>query len=207
MRDDLTEIVAILDRSGSMNSLATDTIGGYNNFIKTQSELPGDANLTTVLFDDEYELLHDRVDIKNVKPITNNEYFVRGQTALLDALGKTIKDIGTKLNDMNESDRPSKVIVLVITDGYENASHKYTNEIIKEMVERQQNVYNWQFLFFGANIDSFNTGVSIGFSGGHTVDYSPTIKGLESVYTAMTNITKHYRGSGSILDNYKDDIK
>jgi uncharacterized protein YegL len=207
MKDNLTEIVAILDRSGSMSSLVKDTIGGYNNFIAEQKNLPGEANITTVLFDDDYTLLHDRVDLKSVKPITDKEYFARGMTALLDAIGKTITDIGNKLNNIDEKDRPSKVIVLIITDGEENSSKEYSNEKIKEMIERQRKVYNWQFLFFGANIDSFSVAGSIGINLNHAVDFSATKKGVVSVYAAMTGATALYRQTGDIAEFFKEKVE
>jgi uncharacterized protein YegL len=189
-----------------MESLASDTIGGYNSFIEEQKKVPGEANLTTVLFDDKYELVHDRVNLRDVKPITNKEYFARGCTALLDAIGKTINSIGEKLNNMEESERPSKVIVLIVTDGEENASREFNYWKIKEMVERQKNVYNWQFLFFGANIDSFTAGQSIGISLDYAVNFSATSDGLDSTYNAINDAVASYRGSGQIDANYKKDV-
>jgi uncharacterized protein YegL len=206
MKDNLTEIVAILDRSGSMSSLVNDTIGGYNNFIEEQKKVPGEANVTTILFDHIYETLHDRVDIKNVTPITSKEYFARGNTALLDAVGKTINGIGAKLDSMKEEDKPSKVIVLIITDGEENASTEYKWDQIKDMVKKQTDVYNWQFLFFGANIDSFDVGSSIGINANHTVNFSATAAGLDSTYDALTLATTSYRSKGIIDENYKDNV-
>jgi uncharacterized protein YegL len=126
MRNDLTEIVAILDRSGSMAHLADDTIGCFNKFIEDQKKVPGEAFLTTVLFDDQYNFLHEGVNIQDVKPMTAQEYFARGMTALLDAVGRTVIRIGERLSKMNEADRPSKVIVLIITDGEENSSKEFT---------------------------------------------------------------------------------
>jgi uncharacterized protein YegL len=207
MKDDLTEIVTILDRSGSMERLVNDTIGGYNNFIEEQKKLPGEANVTTVLFDDKYSVLHDRVNLKNVNPITSKEYFVRGLTALLDAVGKTINNIGAKLSAMNEADRPSKVIVLIITDGEENSSKEFTKEQIKQMVETQQNIYKWKFLFFGANIDSFSAASSIGIHAESTVDFSANDIGVNSVYNAMSLAATSYRATGNIDDSYKADVQ
>jgi uncharacterized protein YegL len=207
MKTDLTEIVTILDRSGSMASLTNDTIGGYNNFIEEQKKVPGEANVTTVLFDDEYTVLHDRVDIKKISPITSNEYFARGTTALFDAVGKTINTIGAKLSAINEENRPSKVIVLIITDGEENSSKEFNKEQIKQMVETQQNTFNWKFLFFGANIDSFTAAGSIGIHRNMTVDFSATDIGLKSTYNAMAVATTAYRNTGNIDDSYKKDVK
>jgi uncharacterized protein YegL len=207
MKDNLTEIIVILDRSGSMESLVNDTIGGYNRFIEEQKQVPGEANITTVLFDDQYDLLHDRVNLKNIKPITNKEYFARGWTALLDAIGKTINSIGIQLNNTPEEERPSKVIVLIITDGAENSSKEYNYNQVKEMVERQQKEYNWQFLFFGANIDSFEVGGSLGIKSNLTANFSASKTGLDSVYFSMSDVTRTYRNSGNIEDNYKDKVQ
>jgi hypothetical protein len=207
MKDNLTEIVTILDRSGSMRNLIYDTIGGFNNFIEEQKKLPGEANVTTVLFNYRYELLHDRVNLKYVKPITDKEYFVGGSTALLDVVGKTINTIGATLNAMKEEDRPSKVIMLIITDGEENSSKEFNKDQIKEMVERQQNVYNWQFLFFGANIDSFAVASSIGIDLNHAVNFSANSEGLASTYNVMHSVTTGYRSTGQIDPNCKAGIK
>jgi uncharacterized protein YegL len=164
MKEGLTEIIAILDNSGSMANLTNDTIGGYNTFINDQKNIPGEAILTTVLFNTKYILLHDRINIKKTKPITEKEYRAGGGTALLDAMGKTINDVGLKLHNTDEDERPSKVIVFIITDGEENSSKEFTHEKIKEMVTLQKNIYSWEFLFMGANIDSFSVAETIGIN-------------------------------------------
>ena len=186
MNQNLTEIVAILDRSGSMEHLTNDTIGGFNSFLKEQKEIPGEAVLTTVLFNDSYILLHDRANIKKIKPITKKEYIAQGSTALLDAMGKTINDIGSKLNNTVENERPSKVIFFIITDGEENASFEFTNARIKEMVELQKSKYSWEFIFLGANIDSFSTASSLGISADRSFDYEADKEGVVSVQMAMS---------------------
>jgi uncharacterized protein YegL len=207
MRQDLTEVVAILDRSGSMAHLASDTIGGFNKFIEDQKKVSGEAFLTTVLFDDRYEFLHDGVNIKDVKPITEKEYFARGMTALLDAVGRTVNRVGEKLFKMDEADRPSKVIVLIITDGAENSSNEFTSQQVKEMIEIQRSVYNWEFLFFGANIDSFSAAASIGISQMRSVNFSANKGGVSSTLDAMCLATSIYRSSGVVPDNYGKDVK
>jgi uncharacterized protein YegL len=193
MNENLTEIVAILDRSGSMEHLTNDTIGGFNSFLKEQKEIPGAAVLTTVLFNDTYMLLHDRVDIKKVKPVTNKEYIAQGATALLDAMGKTINDIGLKLYNTVENERPGKVIFFIITDGEENASVEFTNDKIKEMVEMQRNTYSWEFIFLGANIDSFSVAHSIGISADRAFDYEADSEGVFKAQLAMSMAVGNYR--------------
>jgi uncharacterized protein YegL len=207
MRKDLTELVAILDRSGSMANLASDTIGGFNKFIEDQKKAPGEALLTTVLFDDCYEFLHDGINIKDVKPITEKEYYVRGMTALLDAVGRTINYIGEKLSKMNEADRPGKVMVLIITDGLENSSHEFAQSQIKEMVELQKDTYKWEFLFFGANIDSFATAGGLGIDLSRAVNFSASDIGINTALDAMSFATSSYRKTGTVDESYKKDIQ
>ena len=175
MKENLTEIVFILDRSGSMSSLTTDTIGGFNSFIDTQKQEDGEAILTTILFDDQYEILHNGVDIKTVKPLTSKEYSARGMTALLDAIGKTINTVGERLNKTNEDDKPSKVIFVITTDGQENSSKEFTQSKVKEMIEHQTNNYSWQFMFLGANIDAVSTAQSFGISGQFASNYTAIV--------------------------------
>jgi uncharacterized protein YegL len=155
MKTNLTELVFILDKSGSMSGLESDTVGGFNAMLKKQQEEPGEAIVTTVLFDDNYELLHDRISIKGLRPITEKEYFVGGCTALLDAIGKTIHKIANANRYTAEEQRADKVMFVITTDGMENASREYTYAKIKEMVERQKEQYSWEFIFLGANIDVF----------------------------------------------------
>ncbi|GHU80953.1 hypothetical protein FACS189468_2230 [Spirochaetia bacterium] len=209
MNNNLTEIIAILDRSGSMDHLTGDTIGGYNSFIKGQQDGEGEAVLTTVLFDDKYELLHDRVDVKKVKPITGKEYFARGTTALLDALGKTLRDVGAKLHNTGEAERPGKVIVLIITDGEENASVEYTKEKVKEMVELQRTTYKWEFIFIGANIDSFSTAGGLGIDTGNAFLIDADGDSTVRAHHAMRKIVSNYRKSGDIRkgEAWEDDLK
>ena len=153
MKTNLTELVFILDRSGSMDGLESDTVGGFNSMLSKQQEDDDECRLTTVLFDHEYEILHDRIDIKAVSPITEKEYFVRGQTALLDAIGRTINKIGNTQKQTAEEYRAEKVLFVITTDGMENASREYTHDKIKSLIERQKTKYGWEFIFLGANID------------------------------------------------------
>jgi len=207
MKNNLTEIVFILDRSGSMSRLVEDTIGGFNSFIKTQKKEVGEAVLTTILFDDQYEILHNGVDIKDVKPMTTKEYSARGMTALLDAIGKTINNVGDRLNKTNEDDKPSKVIFVITTDGQENTSKEFKQSQIKKMIEHQTNTYNWQFLFLGANIDAVGTAQSFGISGQFASNYTANSVGTDSLYTSLSRGISNYRGKGAMESNWNSDIK
>ena len=160
----ITELVFILDKSGSMSGLESDTIGGYNAMLIKQQKEPGEAIVTTVLFDDNYELLHDRINIKGIRPITEKEYYVGGSTALLDAIGKTIQKISNVQQHTSEEQRADKVVLVITTDGMENASREYTAALIKKMVERQKEKYGWEVIFLGANIDAISAAERVGIS-------------------------------------------
>jgi Uncharacterized protein encoded in toxicity protection region of plasmid R478, contains von Willebrand factor (vWF) domain len=206
MKSDLTEIVFILDRSGSMSGLESDTIGGYNSFLKTQREVEGEAKVTTILFDDEYIKLHDRIDINNVKPITEKEYFARGTTALLDAMGKTIVDIGAKLRDTPEEERPSKVIFVTITDGHENASKEFTYKKINEMISHQQSKYSWEFIFLGANIDAVKEAENLGIKATMATNYIADGQGTGIVYSSLAENVASFRRKGKIKESWSENI-
>ena len=185
MKKNLTEMVFILDRSGSMGHLTDDTIGGFNSMIESQKNEPGEAYVTTVLFDDEYELLHDHVNIQDIKPITRNEYFARGWTALLDAVGKTINSVGNRLSNTPEEERPEKVIFVITTDGMENASREFAKSKVKEMIEHQQSKYSWVFMFLGANMDAVSEANSLGINTDFARTYTASDLGTKSVYATM----------------------
>lgn len=187
MKKNLTEMVFILDRSGSMSYLVDETIGGFNSMIESQKNEDGEAYVTTVLFDNYYELLHDHVNIADIEPITRKEYYARGCTALLDAIGKTINNIGARLNDTPEEERPEKVIFVITTDGYENASREFTKAKIKEMIEHQQSKYSWVFMFLGANMDAVDEASSLGISASHSHTYTASAEGTSSVYYATAD--------------------
>lgn len=186
MKENLTELVFILDRSGSMSALTDDTIGGFNSLIESQKAEEGEAFVTTVLFDDKYELLHDHVNIKDVQPLTRKEYFARGMTALLDAIGRTINTIGERLAKTPEEERPSRVVIAITTDGFENASKEFTKKQIKDMIEHQQSKYSWVFMFLGANMDAVSEAESLGIRGTMARTYTNSSRGVETVYTAMS---------------------
>lgn len=197
MKKNLTELVFILDRSGSMFNLVSDTIGGFNSMIESQKKEPGEAYVTTVLFDDYYELLHDHINLREIHPITDEEYYVRGCTALLDAIGKTINSIGARLNDTPEDERPDKVIFVIMTDGYENKSKEFTKSQVKEMVEHQQNKYSWTFMFLGSDIDAVAEAKSLGINSDFARSHTHTSVGTQSVYNAVSNAVIYLRGDAN----------
>lgn len=207
MKKNLTEIVFVLDRSGSMENLTNDTIGGFNSFIEEQKKEKGKALLTTVLFDDKYEILHDGINLKDVQPLTNKDYFARGMTALFDAVGKTINTVGERLAKTDEAERPSKIIFVITTDGYENSSKEFTRDKIKEMITHQTDKYNWQFLFLGANMDATQEAEGIGIKGMYAANYTANDWGTQSVYSTLTSTVSAVR-SGAVLDEtWKDQVQ
>ena len=172
MRENLTEIVFILDRSGSMSGLESDTIDGFNSMISKQQKEEGDAIVSTVLFDDQIEVIHDRVPIGKVKKLTDDDYYVRGCTALLDAVGGAIHHIGNVHKYARAEDRPAKTLFVITTDGLENASRRYSFKDVKKMIKRQKEKYNWEFLFLGANIDAIKVAGSMGISRDRAANYN-----------------------------------
>ncbi|MBP2641047.1 MAG: hypothetical protein H6Q66_1998 [Firmicutes bacterium] len=206
MKKDLTEIVFILDRSGSMDALTADTIGGYNEFLETQKKTSGEAKVTTILFDDRYEILHDGLNIKQILPITSKEYFARGSTALLDAVGMTINDVGARLNRLDESERPEKVIVVIITDGKENASKEFSYKKIQRMITHQQEKYSWEFLFLGANIDAVREAQNLGINANRAANYAATGMGTQDLYNTVAQSIVQFRDCGKITDNLQSEI-
>jgi len=207
MKKGLTELVFILDRSGSMSGLETDTIGGYNALLKKQKEEPGEAIITTVLFDDHYELLHDRSNLRGVRPITNAEYFVRGSTALLDAVGKTINKIGNALKHTDEEERPEHVMVVITTDGLENASHEFSYQKVRQMIEHQKSKYNWEFIFLGANIDAAATAAQFGISKDMSVNYHADSQGTLLNYETISAAVSDVRGGAQLSKKWKARIE
>ena len=194
MKKNLTELVFIIDRSGSMGGLESDTIGGFNAMLKEQQAVEGDAVVTTILFDDQYELLHDRIDIRAVAPLTAKDYTVRGTTALLDAVGRTIHKIRAAQQHTAENYRAEKVLFVIITDGQENASHEYSAERIKTRIERQKQKYGWEFVFFGANMDAVMEAGKLGIAANRAQNYCADAIGTSTAYTAMSASSTAYRG-------------
>ena len=211
MKKNLTELVFILDKSGSMSGLEKDTIGGFNSLLEQQRKVDGECVITTVLFDNRYELLHDRIDIRAVQPITGKEYFVGGSTALLDAIGKTIHKIGAVQKNTAEEYRAEKVMFVIITDGEENASRCYSSMQIRQMIQRQKERYGWEFIFLGANIDAVETAGRFGIDADRAVDYVPDGEGTELNYRMMSETVATFRECGAVptacLDEIRKDMK
>ncbi len=187
MKKNLTEMVFILDKSGSMAGLEADTIGGFNSMIERQKKEEGEALVSTVLFSDDSRVLHDRVDVRKVEPMTDRQYFVGGCTALVDAVGSAIHHIGNVHKYAREEDRPERTIFVITTDGMENASHRYTAEEVKAMVRRQKEKYGWEFLFLGANIDAVGTAARYGISEDRAVKYRNDAKGQRLNYEVLSD--------------------
>lgn len=207
MNMNLTEIVFILDRSGSMSGLESDTIGGYNSLLEKQRKEVGDAVVTTVLFDDQYEMIHDHAAIVKVNDITSKEYFARGMTGLLDAVGKTINHVGNRHKNALDSEVPSKTMVVIITDGYENASREFALPQVKQMIERQKERFGWEFLFLGANIDAVSTAAGFGISADRAVTYEADSRGTEVNFRAVSETVSCMRASMPMSTDWKQEIE
>ena len=206
MKKNLTELVFILDRSGSMTGLESDTIGGYNSLLAKQKQERGEAVVTTVLFDDNFEILHDRISIEGVAPITEKEYFVRGTTALLDAVGKTISKIGNTQKHTSKQVRADKVMVVTITDGMENASKEYSLTSIKKLIKQQKEKYGWEFIFLGANIDAIATAAEFGIDEDRAADYKADGEGTRLNYKAINHVLSEFRENNTIDASWKKEI-
>ena len=206
MKKNLTELVFILDRSGSMSGLENDTIGGFNAMIEKQKKEPGDAYVSTVLFDNETEVIHDRVDIKKIELLTDRDYYVRGCTALLDAVGGAIHHIGNVHKYAREEDRPEKALFVITTDGMENASRKYSYDRVKMMIQRQQDKYGWEFIFLGANIDAAKEAARFGISEDHAANYHADSAGTAVIYEAMNEVVGNVRACRPMNANWKRNV-
>ena len=197
MKKNLTELVMILDRSGSMGGLESDTIGGYNSMLKKQREAEGEVLVSTVLFDDRTEVLYDRVPLEKLPQMTEKEYCVRGCTALLDAVGGAVRHIGNVHKYAREEDRPEKTIFVITTDGLENASREYSYDRVKKMVERQKEKYGWEFLFLGANIDAIETAGRFGITADRAANYHSDRKGTALNYEVLADAVCEMRVSAA----------
>ena len=211
MKNNITELVFILDRSGSMAGLESDTIGGFNAMIEKQKKEDGECYISTVLFNNVSEVLHDRVKLTDIRPMTDKEYTVRGCTALIDAIGGAIHHIGNIHKYARPEDVPEHTMFIITTDGMENASQRYSSEQVKRMIERQKEKYGWEFLFIGANIDAVETARRYGINEDRAVNYNADAKGTgilyESVACAVSNVRRCASLDNSWRDNLDDDYK
>ncbi|MEO2075861.1 MAG: vWA domain-containing protein [Bacillus sp. (in: firmicutes)] len=207
MKKNVTELVFILDKSGSMAGLEADTIGGYNAMLAKQQKAEGEAIVTTVLFDHDYELLHDRINVKGISPITDKDYEVGGTTALLDAIGFTIQKIVNVQKRTSEEERAEKVLFVITTDGMENASREFTPDKIKKMVQMQKEEYGWEFLFLGANIDAVSTAARFGIEEDFAVDYHADEVGTQLNYEAVSEAVSNLRSGKKIERTWKEGIE
>jgi len=206
MQKELTELVFILDKSGSMSGLEDDTIGGFNAMLAKQQKESGQAIVTTVLFDDKYELLHDRISINGIRPITDKEYCIGGSTALLDAVGKTIDKIGNAQKYTSEDQRAGKVVFVITTDGMENASREYSYDKIRQMIEHQKARHDWEFIFLGANIDAISTAAKFGIHADRAANYHADGQGTSLNYSVVSSAVSEIRACKSLDENWKEKI-
>ena len=210
MKTNLTELVFILDRSGSMGGMESDTVGGFNSMLSKQQAEPGECRITTVLFDNEYEVLHDRIDIQAVSPVTEREYFVRGQTALLDAVGRTINKIGGVQKNTDEEYRAEKVLFIITTDGMENASREFSYDKIKAMIEHQKSKYSWEFIFLGANIDAVDVADHFGIARNRAQNFHNDSEGIRLNYEMLSRTASLFRRAekcAPLADSWSAEIE
>ena len=206
MKKNLTELVFILDRSGSMSGLERDTIGGFNSMIAKQKKQDGECIVSTVLFDDECRVIHDRVSLENIKPMTEDDYFVGGCTALIDTIGGAIHHIGIVHKYARTEDVPENTIFIITTDGQENASHRYSSDKVKQMIERQKDKYGWEFLFIGANIDAVETAKRYGIDRNRAVNYNADAQGTSVLYETVSKAVCNVRASKCMADDWSAEI-
>jgi len=208
MKKGLTEMLFILDRSGSMSGLETETIGGFNSLIEKQKNVEGNAIVNTVLFDGEMNVIHNRVPLENIKPLTEKEYFARGCTALLDAVAKSVKHVRRVQKGLTEDEKPEHTIVVITTDGEENSSREYSLDKVKRLVKRMQEKHNWEFMFLGANIDAISAAGRIGISASRAVRYKSDKRGTALNYKVVGEAMACMRSCREkIADDWKAEIE
>ena len=206
-KNNITELVFILDRSGSMSGLESDTIGGFNAMIQKQKKEDGEAYVSTIFFDNVSEVLHDRIKLADVPKMTNKDYTVRGCTALIDAIGRAIHHIGNIHKYARKEDVPAHTMFVITTDGQENASHHYSSDQVKKMIELQKEKYVWEFLFIGANIDAVETAASFGIARNRAVNYRADKKGTRVLYETMAAPITAMRNCGDLSDDWCANIE
>lgn len=208
MKKDYTKIIFLVDRSGSMSKIASDIIGGYNRYIEDQKALKhGTCDVSFYQFDTEFDTVYENVNINEVKELTDKTFVPRGSTALLDAVGQTVDSVGKHLASLAENERPEKVLFVIITDGEENSSTKFTTEQIKNKIVHQTDVYKWQFVYIGANQDAWNVGSSLGIGGAASLTYAATKLGSTMMFNSLSDNSRIYRTSnvtGSFSFNVND---
>ena len=207
MKKNLTEMVFILDKSGSMAGLEADTIGGFNSMIERQKKTEGEAIVSTVLFSNNSTVIHDRVDVQKVEPMTDRQYFVGGGTALIDAIGGAIHHIGNVHKYAREEDRPEHTIFVITTDGMENASHRYSSDEVKTMVRKEKEQYGWEFLFLGANIDAVETAAHFGIGRDRAVNFHSDARGQVLNYKVVSEAVCQVRCNASLGADWKNEIE
>ena len=206
-KNNLTELVFILDRSGSMSGLESDTIGGFNAMIAKQKKEEGEAYVSTILFDNISEVLHDRINLKEIPKMTSKDYTVRGCTALIDAIGGAIKHIGNIHKYARPEDVPAHTMFIITTDGQENASHRFSSDEVKKMIENQKEKYGWEFLFIGANIDAVETAARFGIERNRAVNYNADSKGTQILYETLSAPICAMRADAAISDDWSLNIE
>lgn len=206
-RNNLTELVFILDRSGSMSGLESDTIGGFNAMIQKQKKEAGEAYVSTILFNNVSKVLHDRIELKNIPKMTEEDYTVQGCTALIDAIGGAIRHIGNIHKYARPEDVPVHTMFIITTDGQENASRQYSSDEVRKMIERQKEKYGWEFLFIGANIDAIETAAHFGISRNRAVNYNADSKGTQVLYETLSAPISAMRTDTAISEDWSQSIE
>ena len=206
MKKNLTELVFILDRSGSMSGLEKDTIGGFNAMIEKQKKQEGECIVSTVLFNNDSQVIHDRVPLDKIEPMTERDYYVSGGTALIDAIGGAIHHIGNVHKYARKEDVPENTIFIITTDGYENASYRYSSDKVKRMIEHEKEKYGWEFLFIGANIDAVETAKHYGIDQDRAVNYHADAQGTSIVYESVSKAVCNVRMNKCMAENWSEDI-
>ena len=206
MKKNLTELVFILDRSGSMSGLESDTIGGFNAMLEKQKKQDGECIVSTVLFNNDSQVIHDRVPLDKIEPMTERDYYVSGGTALIDAIGGAIQHIGNVHKYARKEDVPENTIFIITTDGYENASNRYSSDKVKRMIEHEKEKYGWEFLFIGANIDAVETAKHYGIDQDRAVNYHADAQGTDIVYATVSQAVCNVRMNKCMAENWSEDI-